>query len=163
MFSRLVLSFQIFRILKYITILSSCQLTPNQTMKSMVHVNYSYWLGYSDGCTLTYFQDLFNWLQSIDLISCHVVRAGNPGITPKQRTGLNVKALALTCFQTLQKSRSYLQKLVAVDTKTGLAKVQVMCLISPSLKHKCKMRFSCQNFLSGNRVHGCRFIKYHPL
>lgn len=52
-----------------------------------------------------------------------------------------------------------ISKLFVFDIKSALAKVQVMHLISSALKPKHRVKFNCQNFLSGHRVHGCRSIK----
>lgn len=41
--------------------------------------------------------------------------------------------------------------------------MHVILLISSALKAKLGMGINCQNFLSGYRIHGCRFIKSHLL
>jgi len=56
-----------------------------------------------------------------------------------------------------------ISKLFAFNAKKALTKVHVMLLISSALKAKLGVWFNCQNFLSGYRIHGRRFIKSHPL
>lgn len=68
------------------------------------------------------------------------------------------EALLYSCMKMLQK----VSKLFAFNTKKALNKVHVMLLTSSAMKAKLGVRFNCQNFLSGYRIHGYRFIKSHP-
>lgn len=56
------------------------------------------------------------------------------------------------------KTSQKISKLFAFSTKKAQTKMHVMLLISP-----LGVGFHCQNFLSGYRIHGCRFIKSHLL
>ena len=67
------------------------------------------------------------------------------------------------CYTPVLKCYQKISNLFAFDTKKALMKVHVMLLISSAMKAKLGVRFNCQNFLSGHRIHGCRFIKCHPL
>lgn len=69
------------------------------------------------------------------------------------------EVLLSSCIKILQKT----SKLFDFNSKKTLTKVHVILLISCAMKAKLGVRFSCQNFPSGYRIHGCRFIKSHPL
>lgn len=68
------------------------------------------------------------------------------------------EVLLRSCIKTLQ-------SLVLFDfnTKKAPTKRPVLLLLSSAMKAKLGARFHCQNFLSGYRIHECRFIKCHPL
>lgn len=67
------------------------------------------------------------------------------------------------CYTPVLKCYQKISKLFAFNTKKALTKVPVMLLISSAMKAKLGVRSGCQNFLGGYRIHGCRFIKSHPL
>lgn len=56
-----------------------------------------------------------------------------------------------------------ISKLFAFNIIKALTKVHVTLLISSTTKAKLGVRFNCQNFLSGDRIRGCRFMRSHPL
>lgn len=68
---------------------------------------------------------------------------------------LSREVLLYSFIKTLQK----ISKPFAFNTKRALTKMNVMLLILCATKAKLEVGFNCQNFLSGYRIHGCRFIK----
>lgn len=61
------------------------------------------------------------------------------------------------------KTLQMISELFAFHTKKALNKMHVMLSISSAMKAKLGVGFNCQNFLSGYRIHGWRFIKSHLL
>lgn len=69
------------------------------------------------------------------------------------------EVLLYSSIKTLQK----ISKLLAFNTRKALTKMHVMLLTPSAMKAKLVVGLSCQNFLSGYRIHGGRFINSHLL